>query len=68
MRSLTIDEIRQYADRQGVRRNAVVNFLATMGNDPNAAEANLEMDAKSYRWEVATVRAISDGINHARYR
>ena len=47
-----------------MRANAVENFLSSM--DPEIPGfihlANLHRDAKVYRWDRETVRAIKDGI------
>ena len=65
MRELTVEEIKQLANRKGVRRIAVENFLMSMGTDPHIARANLSLDAKLYKWDRMTVQAISDGIQLA---
>ena len=65
MRHLTPNEIERLAARKAVRRIAVVNFLATMGDDSHAAWENLRADTACYRWNAATVKAISDGIARA---
>ena len=62
MRTLTIQEIEEFASRPGVRRIAVENFLMTMGTDPMAASMNLDYDAGLYSWNNETIRAIKDGI------
>ena len=65
MRKLTNEEIESLASRKGVKRIAVENFLATMGTNRTNAAINLGMDAKSYKWNLATVRAIRKGIDLA---
>lgn len=62
MRYLTGDEIDTLANRTGVKKTAVQNYLSSMGDDPMAADINLKQDAKSYKWNAATVKAIRDGI------
>ena len=65
MRLLTYDEIEKLAARKGVRRIAVENFLGTMGDNQWFARANLYDDARVYKWNAATVKAISAGIDKA---
>ena len=62
MRYLTGAEIDTLAARKGVKGHVVANYLASMGDDPMAADINLKQDAKSYKWNAATVKAIRDGI------
>jgi hypothetical protein len=62
MRYLTGAEIDTLAARKGVKGHVVANYLASMGDDPMAADINLTQDAKSYKWNAATVKAIRDGI------
>jgi hypothetical protein len=61
---LTIERIEQLSSKKGVRAVAVRNFLFTVGENQNSivAYANLEADARSYRWNAATVNAICTGI------
>jgi len=61
---LTTERIEQLASRRGVKAVAVRNFLFTVGVNQNliVAYANLEYDARSYRWNAATVNAIRTGI------
>jgi hypothetical protein len=63
---LTSAQIEKLASRKGVRRIAVENFLMSCpletGLDMTYAYGNLEMDAASYKWNAATVKAISQGI------
>jgi hypothetical protein len=66
MRQLSATEIERFASRDGVRRTAVDNFLGTMGTDAIAAGMNLSQDARDYRWNAATMKAIRDGIALAR--
>lgn len=62
MRYLTDAEIDTLASRPGVKRTSVANYLSSMGEDPMAADINLKQDAKSYKWDPKTVKAIRDGI------
>ena len=64
MRELTNTEVETLANRPGVRRIAVQNFLLTVTANPDSycAHANLAMDTRLYRWNAATVRAIQAGI------
>ena len=65
MRKLTVEEIKKFSGRVGVRSWAVENFLATMGTDENVAWANLSLDKRLYKWDAKTVKAIKDGIKYA---
>lgn len=64
LRKLTIEEIRPLAERKGVKSTAVYNFLMTVDANPDTecAYGNLDADARSYRWNAATVNAIRKGI------
>jgi hypothetical protein len=56
-------KIASLAFRKGVKSVAVENFLGSIdGLTRSEAFANLNADARSYGWNAATVRAISDGI------
>ena len=60
---LTSEQITKFSARKGVKVIAVQNFLGTLGGSTQSdALANLEMDARSYRWNAATVGAIRAGI------
>lgn len=65
MRKLLSYEIENLASRVGVRRTAVENFLSSMGFDYFGACGNLALDAKLYKWDSRTRKAISDGIRLA---
>jgi len=67
MKALTLQEIKIFATRRNVRRVAVENFLMTLQNNgtPREAYQNLFRDAKMYRWNQNTIRAIKDGIDLA---
>lgn len=64
LRQLTKEEIAYLASRKNVKIHAVENFLMSVTNNNNMCEAfaNLEVDAKLYKWNAPTVKAISDGI------
>jgi hypothetical protein len=64
MRELSNDEIEMFASRVGVRRIAVENFLSTLGQAGGMSNElrNLGDDAKSFKWNKETVKAIKDGI------
>lgn len=60
---LTADLIQKLSTRKDVKTIAVQNFLGSLdGMSKSDAFANLQMDAKSYRWNAATQKAIRDGI------
>jgi len=65
MRTLTSQEIEQFASYPKVKKIAVENFLATMGTDSSAAFGNLDLDLRLYNWNVATYCAIRAGIKAA---
>jgi len=67
LRKLDNDEIERLANKPGVKKIAVENFLMTVDNNDNAMYAgmNLGEDAKSYKWNAATVSAIKEGIRLA---
>lgn len=66
MRNLTNEEISKFTSRAGVKSIAVSNFLASMSSmEAFEARMNLKADAASYKWNAATVKAISDGISLA---
>ena len=64
LRRLTVEEVAKLASRKGVRKIAVENFLMSVTANPDASSAfaNLDMDARSYKWNAATRNAISAGI------
>ena len=66
MRQLTVQEIEQVLRKNpAAKKIAVENFLATMGDRRDEAISNLQLDAKSYSWDSATVQAIIQGIKIA---
>ncbi len=62
MRRMTSNEIEKFANRPGVRKIAVENFLMSMGDNIYNAIGNVYLDAKSYEWNKETIRAILEGI------
>jgi len=66
---LSYARIEALASLPGVKRIAVENFLATLGDlTREEALANLEQDVRSYKWNVQTGRAIQQGIMEATHR
>ena len=60
MRTLTAQEIEGIINKNPkAKRISVENFLTTMGDSRDVAMANLGYDTKSYKWNIATVRAIA---------
>lgn len=70
MRVLNSEEIDKLANRKGVKKIAVINFLSSVTANPDAtcATQNLYMDARVYQWNTATVKAIEAGIRLASKR
>ncbi len=66
-RELTSKEIEELASQKGVKRIAVENFLSSIPLDCSQRDhlGNLQMDARLYRWNQATVNAITRGIKKA---
>ena len=62
MRRLTQKEINKIASRHLVKKIAAENFLSSMGTNYDHAMGNLAMDARLYRWNKQTIRAIEAGI------
>lgn len=63
---LTEKRIAALAERRGARAIAVENFLRSLGTlSLEHALANLELDARLYRWNAATQAAIRAGILEA---
>lgn len=65
IRKLTGDEIEKLASRAKVKRNAVENFLTSLTGDASADGYNATRDARSYKWNAPTLKAINDGIRLA---
>ncbi len=62
---MTIDEIREYSLRPGVRRVAVENFLMGIDSERRTRSdclASCSLDARKHKWNASTVHAIVDGI------
>jgi hypothetical protein len=59
---ITSERISELASGKNVRRVAVENFLSTFGGTQRDALLNLQMDARSYRWNRETQAAIAEGI------
>lgn len=60
---LSSDRIKSLSTRKDVRTRAVTNFLNTLqGSTQDVALANLHRDARSYKWNAATVTSIRTGI------
>jgi hypothetical protein len=66
-RQLMTNEINALASGKGVRQIAVENFLSTINTELALWQhmANLDMDARLYKWNGATVRAITKGLKMA---
>jgi hypothetical protein len=63
----TKETIQHLASGQKVNRTAVYNFLGTLPFNTTEEDdlANLAMDARLYRWNEETIRAIDFGIRGA---
>lgn len=63
LKDLPADRIEKLASKPDVKRIACENFLGTLdGCTKSEALANLNLDAKLYGWNAATVSAIEEGI------
>lgn len=61
---ITATRIEKLAKGKNVKTVAVQNFLGTLGDMTyQEAIANVEMDARSYRWSRETVAALRKGIS-----
>lgn len=67
--SLTPEQLETFASRKNVNRTAVENFLASLNLEERLpygargnADVNLTNDARAYKWNSATVKAIRDGL------
>jgi hypothetical protein len=60
----TNERIKELASLPNVNENAVFNFLGTLPSNTSQADdlMNLQMDARLYRWNPETVKAIETGI------
>lgn len=64
---LSLDRVAELSSRPGVDTDVAFNFLSTLdGLTQGQALANLELDFVAYGWNVATGRAIQQGIMEAR--
>lgn len=64
-RKLTLEEIEKLASRANVSKIAVENYLMSLTGNESADRYNVTADARSYKWNAATVKAIQDGIRLA---
>lgn len=65
IQNLSIEEIEQFAKREGVKEVAVFNFLSSCEGEYVHAIANMRMDARVYKWNAATCEAIEAGLRFA---
>lgn len=65
MKKITSERIAELAGAKGCKKIAVENFLMSMGENAQEALANLEYDARIYKWNEATKKAIQKGIREA---
>jgi len=67
MRSLSLNEIGNFASHRGVNKRDVEDFLDTVGQagTEDGALLNLYYDARLYNWNISTVRVIEAGIKSA---
>ena len=68
-RHLTPEELNKLATRKGAKEIAVKNFLSSCPIDDSPpygakgnAGSNLSSDARAYKWNAATQKAIRDGL------
>lgn len=61
---LSNERINQLSEKKNVKKIAVQNFLWTLSSDipMEYTLENLNMDARLYKWNTATVNAIKTGI------
>lgn len=62
IRNLTSKEIEEFANRHGVKKIAVENFLSSMGTNLTDIIGNVALDAKLYNWNQETINAIMEGV------
>jgi hypothetical protein len=61
--AITLVQIEELASRPGVVRIAVENFLTTLeGMSSREAYHNMRLDARSYKWNRETVKALEQGL------
>lgn len=68
IKNLTFAEIEQFSTRKGVKAIAVENFLSSCEGELSHALGNLRQDARVYRWNAATVKAIEAGLKLAQVK
>lgn len=62
--AITAAQIQVLATKKNVNQIAVENFLSSLdGLLASHAGMNLSLDARSYKWNAATVNAIRKGIS-----
>jgi hypothetical protein len=66
MRSLSYEEIENFASNHGVNKGDVEVFLSTVGQAGTEENALLDLyyDARLYNWNILTVKAIEAGIRY----
>ena len=65
MKKLTNEEINKFASRRGVSKEAVLKFFSNISDSPLEVGQQMLDDARLYRWNEATFRAIQDGVMFA---
>ena len=60
---LTKEQIEKLAARKGVKRIAVENSLMSLSGNKAHDYANIEVDARLYKWNAATLNAILKGVS-----
>ena len=60
---LTNKDIQKLASAKNVKTIAVENFLYSLSGNKSNDYENMQMDARLYKWNAATVSAISKGIS-----
>ena len=62
MRKLTGKEIEEFANKPGVKKMVVENFLSSIGTDITEIMGNVANDARLYNWNQETINAIMEGV------
>ena len=63
LRELTIPEIKGLSNRHGVKQLSVEDFLMGIGGvSIEAAYKSLSSERKANKWNMKTIKAVSDGI------
>ncbi len=60
---LSTKQIEKLASKTGVKKIAVENFLSSLSGNKGNDYANMQMDARLYKWNTATINAIRKGIS-----